>query len=43
MLRPPHLTVVALLPGSVATHASTNCESIRTQIDAKVRGSGVTD
>ena len=43
MLRPPHLTFLALLLGSVACHANTNCESIRTQIDAKVRASGVTD
>lgn len=43
MLRPSHLTFVALLVLSVASHANNNCESIRAQIDAKVRASGVTD
>jgi hypothetical protein len=43
MLRPPHFTFLSLLLGSIASHASTNCESIRSQIDAKVRASGVTD
>jgi hypothetical protein len=43
MLRPSDLTFLALLLGSAASHASTNCESIRTQIDAKVRASGATD
>jgi len=37
-----HLTFVALLLGSAASYAN-NCESIRTQIDARVRASGVTD
>lgn len=38
-----HLTFVALLLGSAASYANTNCESIRTQIDARVRAAGVTD
>ena len=38
-----HLTFVALLLGSVASYANNNCESIRTQIDARVRAAGVTD
>ena len=42
MLR-PHLTFVALLLGSVASYANNNCESIRSQIDARVRAAGVTD
>ena len=43
MLRPTHLTFSALLLWSVASHANNNCESIRAQIDTKVRASGVTD
>ncbi len=43
MLRLQYPTFFVLLLGSVASHASNNCESIRTQIDAKVRASGVTD
>ena len=38
-----HLTFVALLLGSAASYANNNCEPIRTQIDARVRASGVTD
>jgi hypothetical protein len=37
MFRPTHLTFVSLLLCSAASYASNNCESIRTQIDAKVR------
>ena len=43
MLRLSKLLFFALLLGNLASHANTNCESIRTQIDAKVRASGVTD
>ena len=42
MLR-PYLTVVALLFASTSSYASNNCDSIRIQIDSRVRASGVTD
>ena len=35
--------LAALLLGSSASHAADNCESIRAQIDAKVRASGVSN
>ncbi len=42
MLR-PSLAVVALLLGSGASHAENNCDSIRAQIETKIRVSGVKD
>ena len=43
MLLRSSLTVAALLLGSGASYADNNCDSIRTQIDARVRLSGVKD
>ena len=43
MFLPAHLAFFVLLFGSAASYASNNCESIRTQIDAKVRAAGVAD
>ncbi len=42
MLR-PSLTVIALLLGSGACHAENNCDSIRAEIEAKIRVAGVKD
>ena len=37
------LATIALLLASPASYATNNCDSIRAQVDAKVRASGVTN